>query len=368
MTFINCPICTYLNEPENTHCDCCDSLLNPNTEIEDNPLENEFMTLTGEPRSKAKLYLGTEIANNSVDSAVALYYEDKERENTNIDNGADQMVSNLLNLLMSSYGASFEAPKTIKDLLCQTLYRRGRNEPHYCELCDSRAFLIISKILSFKDSNSNIIRMFNHEDLVSLNVTSDRYEEVVKEIFENINNIFLPAILDNLTKYFNDAYYNRDRLQNEGSSLEIIEEVMNARNGLDFRIIWDILHQNTDKVDSEKIREELSTLLNSEEFHSYLNQSWESPVYNHPASKEDIDSLKTVILTKESLELEHLKDDKCSICMENFLPDGRSVTMLGCHSFCTKCIGEWLGNHNDCCPVCRKSISTCNQNKKEDNV
>lgn len=366
MTFINCPICTYLNEQGNTHCDCCDSLLNPNTEIEDNPLEDEFMTLTSEPRSKAKEYL--ELASNSVDNAVALYYEDKERGSSEYDNGNEQMVNSLVNFLMSNYNAHYDVPNSSKDLLCQMLYRRGRNEPHYCELCDSRAFLIIAKMLSYRDSNSNIIRMFNHEDLVNLKITEDKYNEFITDIFENINNIFLPVILDNLTKYFNDAYYNRDRLQSQGSSLEILEEVMNTRNGLDFRIIWDILHQNKERIDSDKIKEELTTLVNSEEFHSYLNQSWESPVYNHPASKEDINSLKTISLTKESLELEHLKDEKCSICMENFLPDGRDVTMLECHSFCTKCIGEWLGNHNDCCPVCRKSISKCTEKSKEKDV
>ena len=32
------------------------------------------------------------------------------------------------------------------------------------------------------------------------------------------------------------------------------------------------------------------------------------------------------------------------------------ITLLGCHTFCTKCIMPWLQECNDTCPVCRKKI------------
>ena len=142
---------------------------------------------------------------------------------------------------------------------------------------------------------------------------------------------------------------------------------MNSRNGMEFRIIWDTLHQGKDgNIEEDKIEDLLDKLSKSEEFHSYLNQSWESPVYNHPASQEALNNLKKINLTKESKELETLKDKKCAICMEEFIPDGREVIMLSCHSFCAKCILEWLENHNDTCPVCRKCINDKSNNSKKD--
>ena len=74
---------------------------------------------------------------------------------------------------------------------------------------------------------------------------------------------------------------------------------MDSRNGLEFRIIWDTLHQSEDKLEKNKIDENLKTLVNSSEFHSYLNQSWESPIYNHPATKDAIDNLERTKLTEE---------------------------------------------------------------------
>ena len=93
MTQINCPVCTFLNDIENSHCECCDSPLR--LDVQENPLEKQFMDLTGEERSIAKEYL--EVTRNNLDNAVALFFEDKERGVTN------QEVLNQQNQFMNMY-------------------------------------------------------------------------------------------------------------------------------------------------------------------------------------------------------------------------------------------------------------------------
>lgn len=357
---INCPVCTFLNNASNTNCDCCDSLLNPNSNIESNPLEDEFMTLTGESRSIAKEYL--EVTFNNLDKAVGLFFEDKERGVTNADY-RNNIMNMFMNVLQTAIRREYQEPENIKDLTCQILYTRGRNTPHECEQCDAKAFLLSAKILSYESSFMNVIRLISQEDLDILKIESSGYEDLVKEIVNNVKNIFLPKIFTNLNKYIKNAYFNREELK-KTYEMEYIEEYMDSRNGLEFRIIWDTLHQTTEKLEENQIEDKLKTLVNSTEFHSYLNQSWESPVYNHPATKEAIDKLKRVKLTEDSSDYKDLKGKKCTICFEEFKPDEREVIRLKCHSFCSTCILEWLGNHNNNCPVCRKPV-TEESNKKQ---
>ena len=357
---INCPTCTYLNNQNNTNCDCCDSPLIPENSAENDPLEDEFMQITGEPRSSAQNYL--RMSNKSLDNAVSLFYSNNEENEFQ----NEELYNIFMNAMQSALRREYQKPKDIKDLTCQLLYRRGRNEPHYCEVCDSRAYLVIAKVLSYKNDFNSILRMISHEDISNLESDSSKHNDIIKCVLTNIDDFFLPKILENLKRYIIDSYYNREKLRNENVELDDIEETMDYRNGPEFRIIWDILHQSKDKLDENEINEELKKLLSSEEFHSYLNQSWESPVYNHPASKDEISKLKKISLTEDEEEYKNLKDKKCSICMDEFLADGREVIMLSCHSFCAKCILEWLENHNDTCPVCRKCINDKSNNSKKD--
>ncbi len=358
---INCPVCTFLNNSTNTNCDCCDSLLNPDSNVENNPLEDEFMKLTGESRSIAKEYLETTI--NNLDRAVGLFFEDKERGVTNADYRSN-MMDMFLNALQSAIRQEYQKPENLNDLICQILYTRGRNNPHECEQCDSKAFLLTAKILSYENSYMNIIRMIPQDDLEYLKIESSEYENLVKDIVVKIKEIFLPKIITNLTDYISNAYFNREELK-KTYEIEYIEEYMDSRNGLEFRIIWDTLHQSEDKLEKSKIDENLKILVNSSEFHSYLNQSWESPIYNHPATKEAIQNLNKIKLTEKSDDYADLKNKKCSICMEEFKPDGREVIRLKCHSFCSECILEWLENHNNNCPVCRKPVTEESSKKQK---
>ena len=70
-----------------------------------------------------------------------------------------------------------------------------------------------------------------------------------------------------------------------------------------------------------------------------------------PLSKEEINMLPTVRLTKE-----HLKEDlQCSICIKNFREDCQ-VKQVPCnHYFHAECIIPWLRKQATC-PNCRKTI------------
>ena len=362
MEQIICPECTLLNNSTNTNCDCCDSILNPDaSSTEVDPLENEFMQITGSTRSEAQEYLKT--TNNNMEIAIGYYFSDKELGVSNSEYVSRQnIVNSFLEVLNSSLQRQVEKPTNIKDLTCQLLYSRGSNKPHYCEICDSNAYLIITKINSLKEDTSEIIKLISPEDLKELNITEDKYEEVIEEVKTHIKDSFLPKILENFIEYIKSAYYHREKLLTQSSvlfgkyNLEQVEEIMNQRNGPNFRIIWDTIHQIKPKIDEDKISTTLHSLISSEEFHSFLNQSWENPVYNHPASQKVISNLKTIKLTKGCAEFKELQGEKCAICMHDFVEDEREVIMLKCHSFCKDCILPWLENHNDTCPICRKTV------------
>lgn len=367
MAQINCPVCTFINNFSNTHCECCDSPLR--SDIIENPNEDQFMSLTGEDRSKAKEYL--QVTNNDIDKAVALFFEDKDRGLTNQDfvSQQNEFMNMFMQLINSSARGRYEKPKDLDDLICQLLYTRGRNTPHYCAMCDSRGFLLCSKIISHKDTVQEIVRLIPQEDLQELKYDSSNHKDLVAEIVSKIEEKYLPKIITNLKTYFKDAYYNREQML-KSDDLEYVEEYMNSRNGMEFRIIWDTLHLGIEgNIEESKLEDLLGNLAKSEEFHSYLNQSWESPVYNHPASQEALSNLVKINLTKESEHYDKLKEKKCAICMEEFLPDGREIVMLKCHSFCSGCILEWLENHNDTCPVCRKTVGEpINKKRKNEDI
>ena len=352
--YTNCPVCTYLNNSNNINCDCCDSPLNIELNIQNNPLETEFMQLTGEPRSVASEYLKTTL--NNLDKAVGYYFEDRER-NINNSDYRNNMINLLMNVFQNNYTQTeYQHPENIRDLTCQILYTKGINTPHECEKCDSKAFLISAKIISYESNFMNIIRMISQEDINYLKIKSSGYENLIKEIIKLVKEDFLPKIYENINKYIIRTYLDRKLLE-KNLSKEKIEQYMDIKNGLDFRIIWDTLHQSDNFLNKEQIDEKLKLLMVSTEFHSYLNESWEIQVYNHPASSDVIKNLEKKKLIENSKDYIELKGKNCSICMEEFKPNGMEIIKLKCHSFCSDCILQWLKNHNDNCPVCRKSVT-----------
>mgnify|MGYP006422115455 CR=1 FL=1 len=369
MEKIPCPECTFLNSNTNTNCDICDTNLKSDTELIANPLEEEFMNLTGSNRSSAQEYL--KITNNNIDKSVGLYYQDEELGMTNSEfiNQTENMMTSLFQLVNSTLAVSHQKPKNIKDLVCQLLYNRGNNEPHHCIFCDSKAFLTCAKLLSYNNNRSELIRFFHREDLNELKINDTNYTSSINEIYEIINNHFIPLINNKIVSYISTTYSNRDTMIEENNELEFIEDTMDTNTGPDFRIIWDTLHSTKDKLDESEIIDTLKILLVSDEFHSYLNQSWETPEYNHPASNTVISNLKKVKLTDECIETTSLLDSKCAICLMQFKKeDDKEITLLGCHSFCSECILPWLENHNDTCPICRKKVDSLEENADEENA
>jgi hypothetical protein len=363
MSQIQCPVCTLLNNSTNTNCDVCDSILNPNAEqAEANPLEDEFMQLTGSTRSDAREYLDT--TNNDLGNAISYYYNDKELGTSNSQFIQTNNTIDSFFRFLSSIDLKFEEPSNVKELILQYLYRRGFNKPHYCPLCDSRAYLVAIKFISHKESTSNFIRFFQKEDLEKLNIKSPNYDKFREESINIINNEILPKICENMTKYFNKLLQTKVKIL-EKSNIEEFNNLINYKYGPNFKIIWDTIFQSNSDLDEEKINNAIKELINSSDFHSFINNSWDTPVFNHPASEEVISSLKTIKIEKDCKEFQELKDTKCAICMQDFEEDGREVTMLGCHNFCKDCIMPWLENHNDTCPVCRNKIGSSVEITKE---
>ena len=315
MSQIQCPVCTLLNNSTNTNCDVCDSILNPNVEqAEANPLEDEFMQLTGSSRSEAKEYLDT--TNNDLGNAISYYYNDKE---LGVSNSEYVETTNRINSFfrfLSSINLKYEEPTNIKELISQYLYRRGSNNPHYCPLCDSRAYLVATKLISHKDSTSNFIRFFQKEDLDKLNVKSSDYEKFKDESINSINNDLLPKIFENMNKYFMKLLETKAEILKE-STIEEFNDFLDYKYGPNFRIIWDTIFQSNSDLNEEQINNSIKELVNSSDFHSFINDSWDTPVFNHPASEETINSLKTIKLEKDCHEFKELKDTTCAVVCKN---------------------------------------------------
>jgi hypothetical protein len=76
-----------------------------------------------------------------------------------------------------------------------------------------------------------------------------------------------------------------------------------------------------------------------------------------PASRSVVDKLEEIPITDEHCKLTTSTKEfpRCAICCEDLT---EKATKLPCgHLFNKDCIGEWLGQHNQC-PVCRHELPT----------
>ena len=72
---------------------------------------------------------------------------------------------------------------------------------------------------------------------------------------------------------------------------------------------------------------------------------------NNNNNTADINSLNTILLC------DNLTCDTCSICLEKF-GDSDEIKILNCsHIYHKNCLGTWLNNNNNNCPMCRAIIN-----------
>ena len=65
----------------------------------------------------------------------------------------------------------------------------------------------------------------------------------------------------------------------------------------------------------------------------------------------NLDTLNTIIVFTE------LQDNICSICLDDFKNE-EIINKLKCnHIFHRDCLGSWLNDNNDSCPLCRAIIN-----------
>jgi len=67
--------------------------------------------------------------------------------------------------------------------------------------------------------------------------------------------------------------------------------------------------------------------------------------------------LPEVLYSKDSQNVgTHVTNTSCPICLENF-EERTKINRLPCeHGFHVDCIGTWIAEHSDSCPICRQSV------------
>jgi len=67
--------------------------------------------------------------------------------------------------------------------------------------------------------------------------------------------------------------------------------------------------------------------------------------------------LPRVVYSKDPEDVaNHVTNTTCPICLENF-QEKTKINRLPCeHGFHVKCIGTWIAEHSDSCPICRQSV------------
>jgi len=379
-----CNNCQTINPLGNTQCISCSNTLIPIHNRDD--IVQQFVSITAATKEQAMQLLAI---SNSVDDAVNLFFDtggiesmDIDEENDDFTNQFNNIISNprfsglmqrvvsevmtgqtdINTILQNVTNRTRYYPKNIKELTMQLLYGWGKEKPHFCEICCSRALIKFIKIKNME--KHEIINLIPQYILNKLELTTtQKRNQSVDGILQEIDSFF-PELCSKLVETFSNVYYNFNIIKQKYPTdysqrfLNRLEEY----NSQNFRIIWQSLHQsNLDSIIPKEDRvDKIIDLVQSQEFISYVLQSWDSKTYNHPAPKEVLDCLKQDVLDSEEKLLQYnLKDERCAICMDTFTvksDEPFKITQLGCHTFCTECIMPWLQECNDTCPVCRKKI------------
>jgi hypothetical protein len=381
-----CPSCNKVNILSSNICiECSHSL----TAIhENNDIIEEFINVTNSDRENAIQLLGI---SNSINDAVALFFETSSSmntnnlinnieltentifnemisllTNTNQDNSSqinrDRIYNILNNLNDNPSERVFDYPGNNKELTTQMLYGWGTNSPHHCNRCSARAFIKYIKVKNM--DKTQMISLIPPEIVIRLKLdTSEKRLQCSEDILNNIDQ-FWQKICNVLSDSFNIIYSKYNDFKNKYSDIygeqltNNFLEVLQHNISINYRIIWHALHQqdiNT-VIPPEERYQKLIELSNSETFIQYVTNEWNSKIHNTPVTKETIECLRhEKINSDEKLKELKLENENCAICFDNFKSDNTEITLLGCHSFCKECILPWF-KENDTCPICRKKI------------
>jgi hypothetical protein len=379
-----CNNCQTINPLGNTQCISCSNTLVPIHNRDD--IVQQFVSITAATREQAETLL--EIS-NTVDDAVNLFFDtggiesmDIDEENDDFTNQFNNIINNprfsnmmqrvvsevlsgqtdINSLLQNVTNRTIYYPKNTKELTMQLLYGWGKEKPHFCEICCSRALIKFIKIKNME--KHEIINLIPQYILNKLELTTtQKRNQSVDGILQEIDSFFT-ELCSKLVETFSNVYYNFNIIKQKYPT-DYLQRFLNRLeeyNSQNFRIIWQSLHQsNLDSIIPKEDRvSKIIDLVHSQEFISYVLQSWDSKTYNHPAPKEVLDCLKQDVLDSEQkLQQYNLKEERCAICMDTFTvkqDEPTKITLLGCHTFCTECIMPWLQECNDTCPNCRKKI------------
>lgn len=316
----SCNVCTYTNDYDSENCLMCNVGQRPQTNVGLTDLDSMSMSM-----SRSMPYL-TSLA--SLTSQLGL---------NQMDQSNNQIASIFRSL--SGYSSSLSRnPRTVEELTCQVLYHPDVR-PHYCLHCCTKGFIRYGKILDLKaNGNEHQILQMVPPDSIAPFLQDDNRQQLLDQIFQILNTSLVPTLLDEAAKSYYEIY---------SSPFAIDSDSVN--------VIWDTIHRSSssERLSEIQIKLELQKLLTNQEFLLYCN-GYETETFNHPASKQAIEKIPTLV-AKSSKNWDVLQKENCSICQDEFKEE-TIIMELSCHTFCKECIGEWLKNHNDTCPVCRTKV------------
>lgn len=361
-------------------------------------LIQQFIQITNTDEYTARIFLTDLDSNITLQQAIQQYFNmsedeesEEEEENDPFINTAVNDIMNIIQTrpaireyinsgriddLMTLFQDGFEEvtryeyPETIDQYTTQMLYTWGKNKPHYCVVCCSKAFITYIKVKN--SENYNILRLIPNQIIDHNKIDShEKKNKLINDILQNIDK-FYDDICNHVIKYFDTVYEKyeeaaKTNVDNPGLSNNTQRVFVDRNHFLNelqfnfsrpYRIIWEALHQNdlSKKIPKSDRRKELDNLVKSETFVQFITNEWEVKTYNHPASEKAIAGLRHEKLIDQNKIIElNLANENCAICLEKFKV-GTEVTILKCHAFCKECIMPWLSQHNNTCPVCRKCI------------
>ena len=353
-------------------------------------LIQQFIQFTNTDEYTARIFLTNGDSYSTLEEAVQQYFNvdneesDEEEDNDPFINTAVNDIMNIIQTrpaireyinsgriddLMTLFQDGFEEinrydyPETIDQYTIQMLYTWGKNIPHYCVVCCSKAFITYIKVKN--SENYNILRLIPNQIINHNKIDShEKKNKLINDILQNIDK-FYEDICKHVMKYFDTTYEKYEEAVKSNVDINYFLNELQYNFSRPFRIIWEALHQNdfSRKIPKSDRKKELDNLVKSETFVQFITNEWEVKTYNHPASEKTISGLKHQKLIDQNKIIElNLANESCAICLEKFKV-GTEVTILNCHAFCKECIMPWLSQHNNTCPVCRKCIDDNDQVK-----